>query len=101
VIPIHAPRVCPIVMNAESSIDYLKGESAVQITTIADLLPFPLRIQSLLKHYGGVKSEANMTLRLSALTRNQSPPSDSAPVAFPSVPGHFDKPTSGMLQLIR
>jgi hypothetical protein len=62
VIPIRAPRVCSAGMNPESSIDYAKGESAVPITTRADLLPFPLRFQSLsvpLKHYGGVKSDAN------------------------------------------
>ena len=48
-------------MNPESSIDYVKGESAVPITTRADLLPFPLRIHSLsstLEHYVGVKSDA-------------------------------------------
>jgi hypothetical protein len=41
--------------------DYVKGESAVPITTRADLLPFPLRIHSLsstLEHYFGVKNDA-------------------------------------------
>ena len=64
-IPTLAPRVCPVGMNPESSIDYVKGESAVPITTRADLLPFPLRIQSLsvpLKHYGGVRSDAKNLL---------------------------------------